>query len=453
MKKFILLIMVLLCSNVYAVNNISFDDLLQQAKHGRAEDRQTNAERMRTFKKNKAEQKALLAHVKKELIKEEQRSKNLEQSFETNDLKLIKLHAELKQKQGRLKELLGSVQQLTGDTLGQLEESIISAQFPERINTLQQLNSAMSDGTSSISMSDIRQVWYEVLREIIESGNIAVFKAPVTDPAGIRTEQSITRFGTFNIAKTGDTPAYLNYSADNGGSLSELARQPNGSYVSSLESFDSQAVGNAQAIGIDPTRGQLLKALMQEPDLIERFHQGGLVGYLIAALGAVAFIISLFKISVISKIKHRFNQQLNDLKNIKLDNALGRVISVQQQSTNLDLESLELKFSEAIHRETPVLTKYHSVLKIIAVIAPLMGLLGTVVGMIITFQAITLYGTGDPKLMAGGISSALVTTVLGLIVAIPTLFAHNYLSDQSKSLIQILEEQAIGHLAQQTVKK
>jgi len=453
MKKFILLILALHCGSAYSATDISFDSLLKQAKHGRVEDRNVNAERMRTFKKSKAEQKALLAQVKRDLRKEEKRSKDLEKAFEKNDLKLIKLHAELKQKQGRLKELLGSVQQLTGDTLGQLEESIISAQFPERINTLEQLNNAMSDGTSSISMSDIRQVWYEVLREIIESGNIAVFQSPVTDPTGIRTPQSVTRFGTFNIATTGDTPAYLSYSADNGGSLSQLARQPNSTYVNALESFDINASGTVQAMGIDPTRGQLLNALMQEPDLIERFHQGGLVGYLIATLGLIAFTISIFKISVISKIKHRFNQQLNDLQNITLDNALGRVINVQQQSANLDLESLELKFSEAIHRETPVLTKYHSVLKIIAVIAPLMGLLGTVVGMIITFQAITLYGTGDPKLMAGGISSALVTTVLGLIVAIPTLFAHNYLSDQSKSLIQVLEEQAIGHLAQQADHK
>ena len=453
MKKLILLTMVFISSASYAANDISFDGLLKQAKHGRAEDRTINAERMRTFTKNKAEQKRLLAQVKKDLRQEEQRSKNLEKAFEKNDLELIKINAELKQKQGRLKELLGGVQQLTGDTLGQLEESIISAQFPERIKTLQQLNSAMSDGTTSISMSDIRQVWYEVLREIIESGNIAVFEASVTAPTGIRAQQNVTRFGTFNVTNTGNAPAYLNYSADNGGTLSELARQPSGSYVSLLENFDIQASGTTQAIGIDPTRGQLLTALMQEPDLVERFHQGGLVGYLIAALGLIAFIISIFKILVISKVRSGFNQQLSNLQNIKLDNALGRVLNVQQQSAGLDLESLELKFSEAIHRETPVLTKYNSVLKIIAVIAPLMGLLGTVVGMIITFQAITLYGTGDPKLMAGGISSALVTTVLGLVVAIPTLFAHNYLSDQSKSLIQVLEEQAIGHLAQQAVKK
>ena len=132
-----------------------------------------------------------------------------------------------------------------------------------------------------------------------------------------------------------------------------------------------------------------------------------------------------------------------------MNNALGRIINTTKDTEGLDIESMELKLSEAIHRETPAFSRHHNVLKIIAVVAPLMGLLGTVVGMIITFQSITLYGTGDPKLMAGGISSALVTTVLGLIVAIPTLFAHNYLSEQAKSLTQTLEQQAIGQLALQ----
>ena len=453
MKKTSLLLISLFISSAYAANEISFDDLLKQAKMGRIDDRNINAERLVNFKKNKAEQKKLLAQIKTDLKNEQRRSQELENNFAKNDVELIKQNRELKQKQGRLQELLGGVQQLTGDTLGQLETSIISTQFPQRIKTLQQLHSQMSDGKHSISMNDIRQVWYEVLREIIESGQVAVFQAPVTDPSGTHTQREVTRFGSFNIVSTGEHAAYLKYNADSGNSLSELARAVDGSFLSALERFDPQANGSAQAIGIDPTRGQLLNALMQEPNLAERFQQGGLVGYLIALLGAVAFSIAAYKIFVINTVKRSFKQQLNNLDDVKLDNALGRVINVQQPTTGQNLESLELEFSEAIHRETPLLTKYHSILKIIAVIAPLMGLLGTVVGMIITFQAITLYGTGDPKLMAGGISSALVTTVLGLIVAIPTLFAHNYLSEQSKSLVQILEEQAIGHLAQHAVRK
>jgi len=92
-------------------------------------------------------------------------------------------------------------------------------------------------------------------------------------------------------------------------------------------------------------------------------------------------------------------------------------------------------------------------LKIIAVVAPLLGLLGTVTGMIITFQAITLFGTGDPKLMAGGISTALVTTVQGLCVAIPTVLLHTLVASRARRLNQILEEQAAGMVAVQSERR
>jgi len=307
----------------------------------------------------------------------------------------------------------------------------------------------MSDTHNSISMADIRTIWYEVLREIIESGKSVQFPALITDTSGGKATQNVTRIGPFNAFTTSDNTAYLMYSAENGGGLTELISQPPGSFLSALEDFDINNTGTAQAIGIDPTRGQLLTALTQKPDLIERFQQGGVVGYVIAFLGLITIVLSTFRIISLTGSKQRITQQLKNLQQISLDNALGRIINITKDAAELDLESMELKLSEAIHRETPAFTRHHNVLKIIAVVAPLLGLLGTVVGMIITFQSITLYGTGDPKLMAGGISSALITTVLGLVVAIPTLFAHNYLSEQAKSLTQILEQQAIGQLALQ----
>ena len=84
--------------------------------------------------------------------------------------------------------------------------------------------------------------------------------------------------------------------------------------------------------------------------------------------------------------------------------------------------------------------------------ATLLGLLGTVTGMIATFQSITLFGTGDPKLMAGGISQALITTVLGLIAAIPLLLLHNFVATRSKDLVQILEERSAGMVASRAEK-
>ena len=111
-----------------------------------------------------------------------------------------------------------------------------------------------------------------------------------------------------------------------------------------------------------------------------------------------------------------------------------------------------LKLGEQILKETPKFNTMLPFLKIISVVAPLLGLLGTVTGMIITFQAITLYGAGDPKLMAGGISTALVTTVLGLCVAIPTVFLHTLVQSRAKRLTQILQEEAAGMLSERAEK-
>jgi biopolymer transport protein ExbB len=116
----------------------------------------------------------------------------------------------------------------------------------------------------------------------------------------------------------------------------------------------------------------------------------------------------------------------------------------------MDTETLELKLSEGILKETPKLESGLNLLKIIAAIAPLMGLLGTVTGMIVTFQAITIFGAGDPKAMAGGISGALVTTVLGLLVAIPTVLLHTIVNGRAQRIIHVLNEQTTGIIAEHT---
>ena len=130
------------------------------------------------------------------------------------------------------------------------------------------------------------------------------------------------------------------------------------------------------------------------------------------------------------------------------NNPLGRVLQVGRENLSKDIETLELKLAEAIMAERPSIEKGINVVKIISVVAPLAGLLGTVTGMIITFQQITLFGTGDPKIMAGGISQALVTTVLGLVVAIPTTLAHSFLQSSARSVVDVLEEQATGIVAE-----
>ena len=202
---------------------------------------------------------------------------------------------------------------------------------------------------------------------------------------------------------------------------------------------------------MDPTRGTLLGANVERPSLRERIDQGGTVGLVIIAMGIVAVLVALYKILTLMGVSGSVNKQANNPDNPG-NNPLGRVLKVLKDNPGSDTEALELKLSEAIMRETPKLNSWLMFLKIVAVVAPLMGLLGTVTGMIQTFQSITLFGAGDPKLMAGGISQALVTTVLGLCVAIPTVLLHTAAASKAKRVQEILEEQSAGMVARQLEK-
>ena len=191
---------------------------------------------------------------------------------------------------------------------------------------------------------------------------------------------------------------------------------------------------------------------MQTPGLIEKAQQGGVVGYVIMALALIGILMAIFRFVVLSAVGAKISRQKKNIENPSDDNPLGRVLSVYTKDQSVDTETLELRLDEAVLREIPPLERGLSALKILAAVGPLLGLLGTVTGMIITFQQIQLFGTGDPKLMAGGISQALTTTVQGLIMAIPMVLLHAFLSSRSKALIQVLEEESAGIIAEHAEK-
>ena len=202
---------------------------------------------------------------------------------------------------------------------------------------------------------------------------------------------------------------------------------------------------------LDPTGGSILGLLVQAPDMQERIEQGGAIGYVILGLGLIGLLIAIQRFISLFLTGAKVNRQLKS-DQASSDNPLGRVMLVQEQNPTADTETLELKLSESILREVPKLSSKLTLIKIISVVAPLIGLLGTVTGMINTFQAITLFGTGDPKLMAGGISQALVTTVLGLVVAIPMVFIFALLNSRSRNIINVLQLQSAGIIAERAEK-
>lgn len=438
---------VILAAPVAAAQTLSLDDLLNKVKSGRIRDVQENAARIKAFKANKAHQQQLLADAEVERSGEEIRSDTLETAFEDNDVRIVDLEHALKERLGSLKELFGVLQQASGDARGQFENSLTQVQFPERTQFLTELAQKMGQTSRLASLEEIERLWYELQREMTESGKVVRFSTTVITATGDEVEQEVIRIGAFNVVSKGK---YLQFVPETG-RLVELGRQPQTRYLDKVVGLEASTSGMAP-FGLDPSRGQILSLLVQAPNLRERIDQGGVVGYVILALGCLALLIALERLLTLAITGWRVRAQAR-----KTDqpgrNPLGRILQVYHNNPQADVETLELKLSEAILKETPKINRLLMFLKIIAVVAPLLGLLGTVTGMIVTFQAITLYGTGDPKLMAGGISQALVTTVLGLCVAIPTVLMHTLVASRARRVNQILEEQATGMIAQHSERQ
>ncbi len=426
----------------------SLDQLLEFVKQGQVTEAKENRAREQAFARDKANQAAELQKAEAERARQEQLSTELEDKFEENELLVSAKQSQLKEKLGTLAELFGHLTSTAGDLASTLEFSLTSAQYPGREVFLEDLIAKMSGSDKLPSIEEIERVWYELNREMVETGRVVSFQTEVAKPNGDKLQQKVVRVGAFNVVS--EDGMYLQY-VPSKGSLEELARQPSGPYIGWAKELAASTEG-LHRFGIDPTGpsgGSFLAALINSPNLEERWHQGGYIGYAITALGIFGFILAFIRMGYLAVVSTKVSAQLkNDKANE--NNPLGRVLKIHEDNPSMDTETLELKLSEGILRETPKLESGLTLLKIISAIAPLMGLLGTVTGMIVTFQAITIFGAGDPKAMAGGISGALVTTVLGLLVAIPTVLLHTIVNGRAQRIIHVLNEQTTGIIAEHT---
>ena len=436
-----------LSNSVYAAQAVSLAELLEQVKQGRVKDAAENKARIAEFQRDRARQQQMLADANAEQRRQEQRSQQLEDLFEANDVQIIDLERALQDRLGDLKELFGVLQQAAGDARGNFDSSLTQIQFPDRTEWLTAFAQKMGQTNRMPSMEEIERIWFELQREMTESARVVAVPTTVINANGEEEERTVTRVGLFNVVSDGK---YLEYIPETG-RVVELQRQPQSRYTGRAEDLE-EADSGLHSFAIDPTRGQLLGLLVQSPSLIERIQQGQIVGYVIITLGLIGVVIALWRLLALSATSAKCSRQAKNLEQAG-NNPLGRVIKIALDNPGVDVEGLELKLGEAILKETPKFNAWLSFLKIISVVAPLLGLLGTVTGMIITFQAITLYGAGDPKLMAGGISTALVTTVLGLVVAIPMVFMHTLVQSRAKRLTQILQEEAAGMLSERAERQ
>ncbi len=452
MKRSILIIVAGLFTLGFTAANAQEDaasmaDLLKLIEQGQARDNREAQQREARFAQARNQQQQLLNQARAERTRQENASQRLEQQFEENQQQIITARAALDERLGALKELFGVLQTVTGDSQARFKDSLTNIQYSDREGFLVALGSKMAGSSSLASIEDIERLWYEMQREVNESGNVVKFNTTINRANGEQVEADVVRVGPFNIAADG---AFLQYDSGTG-VVSELARQPTGRFLGTTGDIHSAAAGEYVDFGLDGTRGTLLGLLVATPTIMEKVNQGGYVGYAIITLGIIGLLIAIVRFFGLSSDSRKVAAQLKS-ESANTNNPLGRVLAAYESNRSADTETIELKLSEAALKEMPGLTKGLLFIKVISVVAPLMGLLGTVTGMINTFQVITLYGAGDPKLMAGGISQALMTTVLGLVVAIPMVLLHTIVSGQSKKIINVLQSQSAGLVAQHSEK-
>jgi len=417
------------------------DALLKRVKAGWNGERKENRDREKAFAKAKADQQRLLKDAKATRAALERRGEKLESEFEGNEIALTQLEETLTQRLGALGELFGVVRQVSGDTRSQLEGSLVSAQIPGREDFLEELGK----NKSLPSIESLEKLWFILHQEMTELGNVTRFPATVINIDGDQNQRDVIRVGAFNALSDG---VYLIYEERK---LQELPKQPAGTYLDTVGPFESSTAGMA-TLALDPSRGSILKVLIQTPGFVERIKFGGKVGYTIIVLGLLAGFLAIVRWAVVFLTGRKVAAQKKS-DQVSDGNPLGRVLGIYEANRATDVETLELKLDEAIMRESASLDKMLWAVKVVSVVAPLMGLLGTVTGMIRTFQAITLFGTGDPKMMASGISEALVTTMLGLYVAIPLVLLHALVSNTAKGVVEVLEEQAAGLIARRAEQR
>lgn len=438
LEKFGQLLLIFLFT--FSAEASSLDDLLQQVKVDGQKEQEIHKQREMDFLNDKNQQEQLLSNSL-ELVKQAKLlQKKLDETHNENQELLDNLNAQLNKKSESLGEVFGVVRQVSGDLNEQLKHSIISAQYPERLSMLDNIQ-----GEKALpKIEQLKQLWYLLQHEMTQNGKIIRYKGNVTDVEGKEIQGDIVRIGAFNSLNDGK---FLSYSPSIG-ALVVLAKQPGKSNTALAKAFTTVADKRQMMnMVVDPTRGEILKLFLNKPTLKDRVKQAGIVGYIIILLGIFGMLIAVWRVIVLTKISSKVKKQQKNPEKITLDNPLGRILAINNASISDHSDALEAKLEEAILIEVPQLDKGIGFIKLLAAVAPLLGLLGTVTGMIDTFQTIVDLGNSDPQSMAGGISQALLTTVFGLIVAVPLLFCHSFVQTKSRRLILLLSQQSAGLLA------
>ena len=435
----------LLCITSISFSAFSASDttaqLVNKAKSESRTQASHNVVREADFKKTEQELKAIKAQLEAKRTSIQGATDVLTQTFSDNENKLARLEEKLRLETGSLGELFGVVRQNAKELGAELSSTVNSVDRAEHTATVDQI----IDAKSLPSMPQLTGLWMSMVEQIQASSELS--KSQIAFINGEGNTQTVDAYRLGSIGLVTDQ-GYVSWNTQREDAIAYLKQPSNGPTLASLSTL---ANGDGSNVVVDPSRGFMLEQLALTPSLTDRLQAGGVVGKVILGLLAIGLIIALVRGISLAIAHQKIRAQLKNPEQAG-DNPLGRVLAVYNKEQNQTVEALELRLLEAVVDEQTHLEKGLSMLKLLAALAPMLGLLGTVTGMIETFQVITQFGNGDPKVMAGGISMALVTTVLGLVAAMPLLLAHNILSTQAENIRNILEKQGIGLVAEQAEK-
>ena len=420
-----------------AAQTIDLDQLLNEVRQSRGTERLINQEREQRFLRARNEQQTLLREARAEEQRQEKRADELRAQFERNEVRLAELEQDLEARSGELTDVFSIARQSALEAQASIKNTMLSVQFtdwPERLNEV-------ANRPHALTIEDMEALWLTMLEATAQNGKVVRFNAPVITAQGEETEKTVTRVGVFNAVADGRFLRYLPETVK----LVELSRQPPARFTSLVAELEAASQGY-QVFPVDPSRGAILSLIVHSPGLAEHIEAGGVIGYIIILIGVIALVIVAYRLAALARLRRQMAAQATSEEQ-RSDNPLGRLHIAAQQVAELSSKSLSARLHEKVGEEAVVMHKGLRTLGIFAAVAPLLGLLGTVTGMIETFQSITLFGSGDPRIMSGGISEALVTTELGLIVAIPALLAHSFLTGRANRLVEVLEHHSTRLMA------
>ena len=435
----------------------TLDELLRQVENVRAEENAAFQQRVNEYnsKATQQEKDALLRDAEQRRQQLDTVSDGLGETYQANELRINNLNTELREKAAALglAEVFGLARQAANDNSSILQQSLITTQFPTPAGELARDEWMRQFATSRATptASDLERLWLEIQREMTASGQVAKYRATVVQPGGEPQESEVIRIGPFTATAAGQFLSYL----PNLRTLNVLPRQLPAEFMEVAAEFTEATSGYADAV-VDANRGVLLGLYVERPTNMERVESGETIGLIIIIVGVLGGLAFLFQLVALVITRLAVSTQLKNLDNPKPNNPLGRVLlAFKGDKTKIEENSdvAELRITEAVLKEVPKLERFQPFLRLCVAAGPLLGLIGTVWGMILTFQSITESGSSDPKLMATGIGIAMIATVLGLFVAITLLFANALLNSLSRGIVQVLDEQSAGMLAESIEKQ